>query len=152
MESIFNMSINDKALLFFFRIRDYYFKHKTVDLRLRKRICTLLFYWVLSSQYEEWVRQSKSFFTYSYLMLLHSFEKCGLNLCRSTIYLIGENEVGENRTFFYNKVLVFLTINHSTDYVGRQQIRGKLNTAKVGINKLCQSFYCKGFGQSRYTF
>ena len=118
-------------LLFECRIIDNHLEHETVDLCLRQWVGTLLLDRVLSSHYQEWVRQLKGLTTDSNLLFLHGLEQCTLHLCWGTVNFIGQHEVGKYGALLYLELLVLLRVDHSTYHVSREQVGGKLNTAVI---------------------
>ncbi len=142
---------DDGFLLFQSRIVDDHLEHETVDLCLRQLIGTFLLDRVLSSHDEERVGQGESLLADGHLMLLHCLKQSALHLGRSTVDLISQHEVGEDRTFLDLKVLVFLGIDHCTYHVGRQQIGCKLYPAEVSIHELRECLDGEGLCQARYA-
>ena len=122
---------------FFFHLRivDNHFQHETVHLGFRQRISTFLLNRILCSKYKERFGQRECFRTNSYLTFLHRFQQSTLYLGRSTVNFICQNEVGKNRSFLYLECFVFLTVNHCTDNVSRQQIGSKLYTTVLCIDQ-----------------
>ena len=70
----------------------------------------------------------------------------------SAVNFIGEDEIGEDGTFFGVEGAGILPIGHRTDEVGGKEIGGKLNPLKLAIDDLCQRVAQKGFGESWDTF
>ena len=107
---------------------------------------------VLCGEHEERLRQLESVFADSDLTLLHSLEQSTLHLCRSTVYLVGQHEVGKDGTLLYEELLVLLTVDHRADNVGRKQVGRKLNAAELGVNQLGQRLDSHCLSQTRHTF
>ena len=140
---------------FFFlqtRIVDDHLQHETVHLSLRQRVCALLLNGVLRSQYEERLRKFISIGGDGHLTLLHGFEQCTLHLGWSTVDLICQNEVGEDRTFLCLELTIFLRVNHGTDDIGRQQVGCELDARELRINQRCQGFDGFCLCQTWHTF
>ena len=152
--NLFATDVLTDNLLFFFQLRivDDDLQHETVYLCFWKWICTFLFNRVLCSHYEERFRQVECFLAQCYLTFLHRFEQSTLYLSRSTVDFVRQYKVCEDRTTLSDELFVLLAINHGTDHVGRQQVRSKLDTAILCIDKLCESLDSKCLCQSRYTF
>ena len=49
-------------------------------------------------------------------------------------------------------MLGFLGINHCSDNIRREKVRGELYSAEFGINRRSECVDCQGFCQSRHTF
>ena len=86
------------------------------------------------------------------LTFLHRLEQSTLDLCRSTVNLICQDEVGKDGTLLHDEFLVLLTVNHRTNHVCRQQVGCKLNAAELGVNQLSQCLDGHRLGQTRHTF
>ena len=142
---------DDGLLLFQTRIVNHHLQHETVHLSLRQRISTLLLNGVLSSQHQERLRKFVSLCGDGHLTLLHSFKQSTLHLGRSTVNLISQDEVSEDRTLLSLELTILLRINHCTDDIGRQQVRSELNAAELSINQRCQSLDSLRLSQTRYT-
>ena len=141
-------------LLFFFQLRivDDDLQHETVHLCFRKWICTFLFNRVLCSHYEERLRKFECFLAQCHLTFLHRFEQGTLYLGRSTVDFVRQYKVSEDRTALSDELFVLLAINHGTDYVGRKQVRSKLDTAIFCIDERCKRLDGKCLSQTRHTF
>ena len=137
--SVYILTYN-QFLLFQFRIVDDNFQHKTVHLCFGQRICTFLLNRVLGSKHQEWFGQLEGLLAYCNLTFLHSFQQGTLDFGRSTIYFIRQYEISKYRTSLHLESLIFLTVNHCTDNVGRQQVRRKLNTAVLRVDQWSQRF------------
>ena len=121
-------------------------------MRFGQRISAFLLNRVLGGHYQKWLRQIERLLANGNLTFLHGFEQRALYLGRRTVYLVGQNEVGKNRTFFHRKFVCFLTVNQRTDDIGRQQVRRKLYATKVGIYQLRKGFDGQRFCQSGNAF
>ena len=102
--------------------------------------------------HKEWFRQAEGLVTNCHLTLLHRLKKGRLNFCRGTVNLVGEYEIGENRSATNLELLGFLGINHCSDDIRRKKVRSELYSAEFGIHRRRQSVDCQGFCQSRHTF
>ena len=151
-ERLFQILPNDQFLFVFLRVVDHHFQHETVNLSFRQRISTLLLYRVLCCHYQERLIQFISHIAYRHLTLLHRFQQSGLHFCRGTVNLIRQNKVSENRTFLHHELLFLLGVNHRTHHVGRQQVRGKLDSTEFSVNNIGKGINRQGFRQPRNTF
>ena len=126
---------DDQFFFLFLRIVDDHFQHETVYLRFGQRISTFLLDRVLGCHYQEGFRQLIRVFADCHLTFLHGFQQCTLYFGRCTVNFIRQHKISEDRALFYLKLFAFLTINHCTDHVGRQQVRRKLYTAVFSIDQ-----------------
>ncbi len=126
--------LDDSFFFFFGRIVDDYLQHETVYLRFGQRISAFLLDRVLRRHHQERIRQLIGLLSDSYLTFLHGFEQGALHFGRSAVDFIRQHEVGENRSVFYHELFVALAVDHRSDYVGRQQVGRKLNTAVPGVD------------------
>ena len=82
-------------------------------------------------------------------MLLHGLQEGTLYLGWSSVDLVGEDEVGEDRPLLYLEVLVLLTVHHRPDDVGWQQVGGELDTLVVGLYQLGKRLDRERLGKAR---
>jgi hypothetical protein len=83
------------------------------------------------------------------LCFTHRFQETALGLRRGAIDLVGQHDVGEDRTRYELKPL-FLPIKHGdADDVGRQEIAGKLNAFKGAVKRSGQAMCQRGFADAR---
>ena len=129
--------LTDDSLLFFFlRIADYDLEHETVGLRFGQRIRSFLLYRVLGSQHQEWVVQLEGLLADGHLTLLHRLEQGTLHFRRSTVNLICQHKISEDRSAFDFELLALLAVNLRTEHIGRQQVRSKLNSAEIRLDEV----------------
>ncbi len=86
------------------------------------------------------------------MMLLHGFQQCALNFGRRAVDFIRQNDVGEDRPLTGGKLPGFGIEDHRADQVGRQKIRRKLNTRKLGVDGSGQRLDNQGLGESWNAF
>ena len=67
----------------------------------------------------------------------------------SPVDLVGEDQIRKDRPFLHDEVLVLRPIDLGTDQVCRQQVGGKLNALKTGVDRLGQTCNGSGLGQPR---
>ena len=128
--------LTDNQLFFFFlRIVDDDLQHETVYLCFRQRIGSFLLDRVLGRHNQERRRQFVCVFADCHLAFLHCFQKGALHLCRSTVDFIRQYKISEDWSLFNLEFFAFLTINHRTDHIGRQQVRRELDTAVFRIDQ-----------------
>ena len=145
------MHLNNLFLLLLLRICNHNLKHKTVYLRLRKRIGTLLLHRVLGSHNKEWRRKAISLVTNCNLPLLHSLQKCRLHLCRRSVNLVRKNKVCKDRALFNLELLALLAINHCSYHICRKKVRSKLDSVELCIYNVGESIYGQCLGKTRHT-
>ncbi|OPZ02275.1 MAG: hypothetical protein BWZ11_01034 [Bacteroidetes bacterium ADurb.BinA395] len=143
---------NNQFFFIFFRIIDDDFQHETIDLRFGKRICSFLFDGILCGHHQKRFFQFERFFANRYLPFLHGFEQGTLHFGRSSVDFVRQNEVGKNRAFTNAEFFFFLTVNHCSDNVGRQQVGCKLNSAEISLNQVRKCFDGQRFGKAGYPF
>jgi len=88
----------------------------------------------------------------SHLVLLHGFQQGALDLGRGTVDFIGQDKVGEDGALVHLEAFVLLGVHQGTHHIGREEVRGELNAAELGIYGLGQGIDGQGFGQSRKAF
>src|SRR6185437_6947925 len=89
---------HDLLLFIARRIADAQLEHEPVDLRFRKRVRAFLLDRVLRRQHEKGFFESERRPADRHLLLLHRFEQRRLHLGRRAVDLVGENDVGEDRS------------------------------------------------------
>ena len=87
-----------------------------------------------------------------HLPLLHRFQQGRLRLGRGAIDLVGQHDVGEDRTRYELKSL-FLPVKHGdADDVGRQEIARELNALERTVKRSGQAVRQRGFADARNIF
>ena len=127
---------DDELFLLLLRVVKHHLEHKTVDLRLRKRVSPLLFYRVLGRENEEGCGQLVGIVPDGDLSLLHRLQKSTLHLCGRAVNLIRKDKVCKDGSLLHLKLFALLTVNERTDEVGWQKIGRKLYAGKVPIDTL----------------
>ena len=140
------------SLLVLLGIGDHHLEHKTVHLGFRQGIGAFLLDGVLGGHHQERIRQFISIVADGHLALLHGFQQGALDLGRGTVDFIGQDEVGEDGALVHFEGFFLLGVDQGTYYVGRQQVRGELDTAELGIHRLGQGVDGQGLGQAGDTF
>ena len=86
------------------------------------------------------------------LCFTHRFQETALGLRRGAIDLVGQHDVGKDRTRYELKPL-FLPVKHGdADDVGRQQIAGELNALERTVKRSGQAVCQCGFADARNVF
>ena len=110
--------------------------HKeTVELRFRKRECTLGFHRVLCSYDHEGRRKIICPVIHGNLPLGHGFEKCCLSLGRCPVDLIREKDLVHHRTFPVFKLSRLHIKNRHSCHIRRKRIGSKLYASEIKINR-----------------
>ena len=74
-------------------------KHEAIQLRLRQRVGAFLLNGVLRGEHKERFGQRHDAAGHCDVMLLHRLKQCGLCLGRGAVDFVGQNNVGEDRSF-----------------------------------------------------
>ncbi len=88
-------------------------------------------------------------------MLLHGFQKRRLRFRRGAVDLVGQQNVGEDRTALKLKTpSAFGRLQHDVgaDQVRRHQVRRKLDALKLQVQRLGQSPHQQRLAQPRHAF
>ena len=109
-------------------------EHETIQLGFRQRVGAFLFDRILSRQSEKWVRKIVRVRTDSDVTLLHRLQKCGLGLGRRSIDFVRQQNVSKQWSLneLKDSSASFRVIlqNIGPGYVGRHQVRSKLDSSK----------------------
>src|SRR4051812_7230321 len=127
-------SPGDFDFLFFRRIIELDQKHEAIELRFGQRIRAFLYDWVLRGEHEKWCVEYEWFADRSDAALLHRFEHCRLSLWRSTVDLVGKDDVGEHRSVDKLKFAPApcpILKNIRTGDVHRHQVWSELDAAEL---------------------
>ena len=124
------------ALLVLLGVGDHHLEHETVHLGLRQGIGALLLDGVLGGHHQEGFREFVGVVADGDLVLLHGFQQGALHLGRGTVDFIGQDEVGEDGALVHLEAFVLLGIDQGTHHVGREEVRGELDAAELGVNGL----------------
>ena len=79
-------------------------------------------------------------------MLFHRFQKGRLRLARGTVDLVGQQKIGHDRTGLVDEGIDRFIVHRVADDIGRDSVRGKLDTAGVKAQNLR-----KGQGRGRFA-
>jgi hypothetical protein len=130
------------------------FEKETIQLSLGQRISTLLFQWILRSQYKIRLGQAARLPRHRYAVLLHSLEQRALRLGSRTVYLVGQHYIGEYRARLKAEPVVALLVLHDdigAGYIGRHEVGRKLYPVKAQFQHVTQRFDQSGFAQAWHT-
>ncbi len=81
---------------------------------------------------------------HGHLAFIHGFEQCRLGLGRGAIDLVGQHDVGKNRSALELKPLLVRGVNRNSQHIGRQHVAGELNALKRTVQSASH-----GMGQRR---
>src|SRR5438105_15560648 len=110
-------------------------QHEAIDLRFWKGVGAFLLDRVLRGKDQERLFEQLRGAADRHLLLLHRLQQRRLQLSRRAIDFVGENDVGENRTFFYRKSSVRLIVDLGADDVGRKQIWRELDATERSVDR-----------------
>ena len=68
------------------------------------------------------------------LTLLHGLEQSALNFGGGAVDLVGQDKIGENRTFFDGELLGLLVVHQGAHNVCGKEVGRELNPAEVAGN------------------
>ncbi len=142
----------DLFFLFDGGIIDDDFEHETVELRLRECVSTVLIDGILSCNNEERSWKRVSGVADRDLFFLHSFEESGLNFSGCSVDFVGEDEGGEDGSFFSVEGTIILAISHGADDISGEEIRCELNSVELAGNDFSDGVAKESFSESRDTF
>ena len=140
---------HDLHLLLAVRIVHAELQHEAVDLCLRQRVRPLLFDRVLGRQDKKRVRQIEGLVAQRDLPFLHRLEQRALDLGRRAVDLVGEQQVGEDRSLLDLEVVLVGPVDLGSQQVRRQQVRRELDARKAGVNRFREGLDRRRLGQAR---
>jgi hypothetical protein len=73
-----------------------------------------------------------------HLPLLHGLEERALHLGRRAVDLVGQHEVGEDRTELRGELALELVVDDGPDQVGRQEVGGELDAGELRVDRVAQ--------------
>lgn len=103
-------------------------------------------------QHQERLLQFEGLIADGDLLLLHGFEQGALHFGRGAIDFVGQDQVGENGAAPGSKGPRLRIVNLRADQVGREQVRGELETGEFNVDGGGQGLDREGLGQTRHTF
>ena len=113
-------------------------EHEAVELRLGQRIRAVELGGVLRRHHEEWAVERPCGALDGHLAFPHRFEQRGLRARRRAVDLVGEDDVGEDRTCDKFEGHVFLVEHARARDVGGQQVRRALDAAERASDRCRQ--------------
>ena len=125
---------------------------EAIELRLGQGVDTLVFDRVLRRQHPEWIVEAKGRVRERDLTLLHRFEQTALRFRGSAVDLVGEQNVGEDRTFLDSESRRGCVVDARADDVGGQHVGGQLDTLEARRNGVRQRRDGQGLGDAGNPF
>ena len=124
--------------------------HKSVELGIRKKLCSGTADRVLRGNYYKWIRNLICHSIHSHMSLLHNLEKCRLCLWRCSVYLICEEQIAHNSTRSVHKLICRLIVHRKSRYISRKDIRCKLDSLVLEPHCICKCKSHRRLADSRY--
>ena len=115
--------------------------HEAIDLRFRKRVRPLVFDRILRGDHHERIGKRVRRLTDGHLPLLHGFQKCALHFGRSAVDLVGENQIGEDRSEAGVEAAAGRIEDQRAGDVGRQKIGRELDALERSIDRRRERFH-----------
>jgi hypothetical protein len=106
---------------------------------------------ILGREHQERLLQRESRSSDRDLLLLHRLEQRGLDLGRRAVDLVGQDDLGKERTALDLEFLGLGIEDHGADDVGRQQVRRKLNARERRVNDFRERPHRERLRQSWYS-
>src|SRR5260221_1338428 len=143
---------HDVEFLFPGRGLDVDLKQETVQLSFRQMVGAFLFDGVLRSYHHERGLQVPGLAVNGDLPFLHYFEESRLGFGRSTVDLVYQNDIAEDRAGFKLEI-AFPGIEHgSPDDIAGHQVRGKLDAGKTNGNGPAKELSRQCLGNPGHAF
>ena len=87
-----------------------------------------------------------------HLLLLHGFQQRALHLGRGAVDLVGQQQIGEDRSLAGVKVGGLGIEDHGAGQVGGEQVGGELDALEGQVGDPGQGLDGQGLGQPRHAF
>ncbi len=133
------------------QVVDHDVEHEPVELGFGQRIGPFHLDRVLRGQDEERLAQRMRDARRRDLVFLHGLQQGGLGLGRSSVDLVGENHIGEDRPFDerHRPLVIGLLENLGARDVGRHQVGRELDPLELQVEELRERPDQQRFGQPR---
>ena len=106
----------------------------------------------MSGEYHKGAGQGKGLTRQGDLPLLHGFKKCGLNLGRCPVHLVGKDEVSEDRPLPQRPIPGLGVVDLGAQKVRGQKVRGELDASKAAAHGPRNRLDGEGLGEARHAF
>ncbi len=143
--------LDDDELLGRAGVADDHLHHEPVDLRLGQRIGALGLDRVLGGHHQEGVRHRVGLPADRDLPFLHDLQQRALHLGRGPVDLVGEQQVGEDRSERDLELAGRLVVDAGAEDVGGHQVGGELHPVEVPADRLGQRFHRERLGQAGHA-
>ena len=145
------VELDDLAFDRLIRIGDDDMHQETVELRFGQRISALLLDRVLGREHHEQAGHLVGLAGDRDLAFLHGLQQRGLHLGGRAVDLVGQHEVGEDRTFLKLKLaaLLRLHVDLRAGDIRRQQVRRELHARQIRRQMFCERLDRAGLGKAR---
>ena len=126
------------SLCFPIRIADPDAHQKAVQLAFRKRIGAVMLHRVLRGHHHERLLQRIGVTLNGHLHFVHGLEQRRLRLRRSSVDLVRQKEIGEDRALLELEVLRMRVVYGYAQNVARQHVAGELQAVKTAMHRARQ--------------
>jgi hypothetical protein len=113
-------------------------QHEAVNLRLGERVGAVMLDRVLRGDDHEGRAQAIGHALDRDVPLGHRFKERRLRLRGGAVYLVGEDDVGEDGAVLELESAVALVVDREPDDVGRQEVGGELDALEGAVDGLCE--------------
>src|SRR2546429_169148 len=156
IERVERIIANTLAQNFLFRfvrgIAHFDAHQKTVKLRFRQGISTVMLDRILRGDHEKRLRQRERFAVDGDLRFVHGFEKRGLRARGGAIDFVGEDHVGENRAGTKFKIARFRIVDADAENIAGEQVRRELDALKAAVKGFCERLRESRFADAGNVF
>lgn len=136
----------------FGRIIDFYLEKEAVEGRFGQRIGPLFFEGVHGRDHEKRRRKREGFARDGYPAFLHGLKKGRLHFRRGAVNFVGNDDVGEDRSFLYREFAGLGAVRLGSDDVGRKEVRRELDSYRFQIEGLGEGFGHQSLSESGNAF
>ncbi len=131
------------------RVVDIDMHQEAVQLCLRQRIGSLLFYRVLRGHHQEQIGQFVGLAADAHLALCHCFQQGRLYFGGRAVDLVRQHQVVKHGPLLEVETRLLWPVYLRAGDVTRQQVRGKLDAVKTAFDAIRQGFDGPCLGESR---
>ena len=143
---------HDLALAGQVRVADAQPHQKTVELRFRQRIGAVMFHRVLRGDHHERLRQRVRLAVDADLAFVHGFEQRRLRLRRGAIDLVGQQEIGEDRSRLELEGFRMGVIDGDAEHVAGKHVAGELQPVEAAGDGARQRLRQRGLADAGHIF
>ena len=128
-----------------------YLHQKAVQLGFRQLVGALLFHWVLRRDDGKDIAHRAGRTVDGHLPLLHHLEEGCLGLGGSSVNLVGQHHVGEDRSGVEVEVSGLHVVDRGAQHVARHEVGGKLHAREAGVDELGHDSGQQGLGHAGHA-